>query len=93
MKLNPSFSTRAVALAAGALLSFNATAALFEDTDARRAEAGQRRLVQEQRPLFRGQVHCQRLQVGADVEIVVWIARPHENVVVADDPHLRACER
>ena len=37
MKLNPSFSLRAVALAAGVLFGSAAQAALFEDTDARRA--------------------------------------------------------
>jgi len=48
MKLNPSFSLRAVALAAGVLLSFNATAALFEDTDARRAILELRERVERQ---------------------------------------------
>ena len=48
MKLNPSFSIRTVALAAGALLSFNATAALFEDTDARRAILELRERVERQ---------------------------------------------
>jgi tol-pal system protein YbgF len=37
MKLNPSFSLRAVALAAGVLFSTGSHAALFEDTEARRA--------------------------------------------------------
>jgi len=48
MKLNPSFSLRAVALAAGVLLSLNATAALFEDTDARRAILELRERVERQ---------------------------------------------
>ena len=48
MTLNTSFSIRAVALAAGVLLSFNATAALFEDTDARRAILELRERVERQ---------------------------------------------
>jgi len=48
MKLNTSFSLRAVALAAGVLLSLNATAALFEDTDARRAILELRERVERQ---------------------------------------------
>ena len=48
MTLNTSFSLRAVALAAGVLLSLNATAALFEDTDARRAILELRERVERQ---------------------------------------------
>lgn len=47
MKLNTS-SVRAVALAAGALFMFNANAALFEDTDARRAILELRERVERQ---------------------------------------------
>ena len=48
MKLNPSFSLRAVALAAGVLLSAGANAALFEDTEARRAILDLRERVERQ---------------------------------------------
>ena len=48
MTLNPSFSLRAVALAAGVLLSSGAHAALFEDTDARRAILDLRERVERQ---------------------------------------------
>jgi tol-pal system protein YbgF len=48
MKLNPSFSLRAVALAAGVLLSACANAALFEDTEARRAILDLRERVERQ---------------------------------------------
>jgi tol-pal system protein YbgF len=48
MKLNPSFSLRAVALAAGLLLSAGANAALFEDTEARRAILDLRERVERQ---------------------------------------------
>jgi tol-pal system protein YbgF len=48
MKLNASFSLRAVALAAGVLLSSGANAALFEDTDARRAILDLRERVERQ---------------------------------------------
>ena len=48
MKLNPSFSLRAVALAAGLLLSVGANAALFEDTEARRAILDLRERVERQ---------------------------------------------
>ncbi len=48
MTLNTFFSLRAVALAAGVLLSLNATAALFEDTDARRAILELRERVERQ---------------------------------------------
>ena len=48
MKLNSSFSLRAVALAAGVLLNAGAHAALFEDTDARRAILELRERVERQ---------------------------------------------
>jgi tol-pal system protein YbgF len=48
MRLNTSFSLRAVALAAGVLLSSVAQAALFEDTDARRAILDLRERVERQ---------------------------------------------
>jgi tol-pal system protein YbgF len=48
MTLNPSFSLRAVALAAGLLLGSAANAALFEDTDARRAILDLRERVERQ---------------------------------------------
>ena len=48
MTLNTSFSIRAVALAAGVLLSAGAHAALFEDTDARRAILELRERVERQ---------------------------------------------
>jgi len=48
MTLNPSFSLRAVVLAAGVLLSTGAHAALFEDTDARRAILDLRERVERQ---------------------------------------------
>jgi len=48
MTLNTSFSLRAVAVAAGVLLSLNASAALFEDTDARRAILELRERVERQ---------------------------------------------
>ncbi len=48
MTLNTSFSIRAVALAAGVLLSVGAHAALFEDTDARRAILDLRERVERQ---------------------------------------------
>ena len=48
MKLNPSFSLRAVALAAGVFLSMGANAALFEDTEARRAILDLRERVERQ---------------------------------------------
>lgn len=48
MTLNTSFSIRAVALAAGVLLSAGAHAALFEDTDARRAILDLRERVERQ---------------------------------------------
>ena len=48
MTLNPSFSLRAVALAAGLLLGNAANAALFEDTDARRAILDLRERVERQ---------------------------------------------
>jgi tol-pal system protein YbgF len=48
MTLNPSFSLRAVALAAGLLLSTTANAALFEDSDARRAILDLRERVERQ---------------------------------------------
>ncbi len=48
MTLNPSFALRAVALAAGMVLSLNASAALFEDTDARRAILDLRERVERQ---------------------------------------------
>ena len=48
MTLNTSFSLRAVVLAAGVLLSLSATAALFEDTDARRAILELRERVERQ---------------------------------------------
>lgn len=48
MRLNTSFSLRAVALAAGVLLSAGAQAALFEDTDARRAILDLRERVERQ---------------------------------------------
>ena len=48
MTLNTSFSLRAVALAAGVLLSASAHAALFEDTDARRAILELRERVERQ---------------------------------------------
>jgi tol-pal system protein YbgF len=48
MKLNPSFSLRAMALAAGVLLSAGANAALFEDTEARRAILDLRERVERQ---------------------------------------------
>jgi tol-pal system protein YbgF len=48
MTLNPSFSLRAVALAAGLLLGTAAHAALFEDTDARRAILDLRERVERQ---------------------------------------------
>ena len=48
MKLNPSFSLRAVVMAAGVLLSAGANAALFEDSDARRAILDLRERVERQ---------------------------------------------
>lgn len=48
MTRQPSFSLRAVALAAGVLLSASANAALFEDTDARRAILDLRQRVERQ---------------------------------------------
>jgi tol-pal system protein YbgF len=48
MTLTPSFALRAVALAAGMVLSLNASAALFEDTDARRAILDLRERVERQ---------------------------------------------
>jgi tol-pal system protein YbgF len=48
MKLNPSFSLRAVALAAGVFLSMGANAALFEDSEARRAILDLRERVERQ---------------------------------------------
>jgi tol-pal system protein YbgF len=48
MKLNTSFSLRAVALAAVACVSLSAQAALFEDTDARRAILDLRERVERQ---------------------------------------------
>ena len=48
MTLNPSFSFRAVALAAGLLLGASAHAALFEDSDARRAILDLRERVERQ---------------------------------------------
>ena len=48
MKLNTSFPIRAVVLAASALLAFNANAALFEDTEARRAILELRERVERQ---------------------------------------------
>jgi tol-pal system protein YbgF len=48
MKLNPSFSLRAVVLATGVLLSAAANAALFEDTEARRAILDLRERVERQ---------------------------------------------
>jgi tol-pal system protein YbgF len=48
MTLNPSFSLRAVALAAGLLLGTAANAALFEDSDARRAILDLRERVERQ---------------------------------------------
>lgn len=48
MTLNPSFSLRAVVLATGVLLSVGAHAALFEDTDARRAILDLRERVERQ---------------------------------------------
>jgi tol-pal system protein YbgF len=48
MTLNPSFSLRAVVLATGVLLSVGAQAALFEDTDARRAILDLRERVERQ---------------------------------------------
>ena len=48
MKLNPSFSLRCVAVAAAALLSIHANAALFEDTEARRAILDLRERVERQ---------------------------------------------
>ncbi len=48
MTRNSSFSIRVVALAAGALLSINAQAALFEDTEARRAILELRERVERQ---------------------------------------------
>ena len=48
MKLNTSFSLRAVALAAGVLFSAGSNAALFEDTDARRAILDLRERVERQ---------------------------------------------
>jgi tol-pal system protein YbgF len=48
MTLNTSFSLRAVAVAAGVLLSLNASAALFEDTEARRAILELRERVERQ---------------------------------------------
>jgi len=48
MKLNTSFSLRAVALAAAVLLSSGANAALFEDTEARRAILDLRERVERQ---------------------------------------------
>jgi tol-pal system protein YbgF len=48
MTLNPSFSLRAVALAAGLLLGTAAHAALFEDSDARRAILDLRERVERQ---------------------------------------------
>ena len=48
MKLNTSFSLRAVALAAGLLLGVNANAALFEDSEARRAILELRERVERQ---------------------------------------------
>jgi tol-pal system protein YbgF len=48
MTRQPSFSLRAVALAAGVLLSVSANAALFEDTDARRAILDLRQRVERQ---------------------------------------------
>ena len=48
MTLNPSFSLRALALAAGLLLGTSAHAALFEDSDARRAILDLRERVERQ---------------------------------------------
>jgi len=48
MTLNTSFSVRAVALAAGVLVSLSAHAALFEDTEARRAILDLRERVERQ---------------------------------------------
>ena len=48
MKLNPSFSLRCVAVATVALLSIHANAALFEDTEARRAILDLRERVERQ---------------------------------------------
>lgn len=48
MTLTPSFALRAVALAAGMVLSLNASAALFEDTDARRAILDLRERIERQ---------------------------------------------
>jgi tol-pal system protein YbgF len=48
MKLNPSFSIRAVAMAAGVLFGSVANAALFEDSDARRAILELRERVERQ---------------------------------------------
>ncbi len=48
MTLNPSFALRAVALAAGMVLSLNASAALFEDTEARRAILDLRERIERQ---------------------------------------------
>jgi len=48
MTLNTSFSLRAVALAAGVFLSMSANAALFEDTEARRAILDLRERVERQ---------------------------------------------
>jgi len=48
MTLNPSFSLRAVALAAGVLLSAGANAGLFEDDEARRAILDLRQRVERQ---------------------------------------------
>jgi tol-pal system protein YbgF len=48
MKLNPSFSIRAVAMAAGVLFGSVAQAALFEDSDARRAILDLRERVERQ---------------------------------------------
>ena len=48
MKLNTSFSLRAVVLAAGVLLSASSNAALFEDTEARRAILELRERVERQ---------------------------------------------